>query len=648
MAEILSKSQLKKQAKLEAMRAKNAEKEKLGLPTGTTAENDLEHRTEFINGMKKISPTLYQTPFPITHQTWIQLVDEHFNKMDLVEMNGKHSLELVTILATVSSVRSAGKVGFITMYYPPEEVMKDDKVKGIIMRPEIQILMRLQNMKMGVLKQTFDYDDAFPGLKIPRYDIVDIEYATDEDRMQATTKYIKEMSRKYLRTFDKYYVIGYPGYSDTGERTIYAKYMFPASLNYHMANTLHGAEEHNVKNFSNPEVMYKTPFLRWLYDTKSLQTQQIRTMFQSKVREILDRMKLTSVDIPHLLSVASGANAKPFRTHQYDGAIDFMLRIAPELELKMLGPIGGVSTHGVYHIGAQFRNEGADATHNPEFTSIEFYAVMMSFRELLKVSESIIKECCIDTLNGTNHVSCDDYIKGAIDSEKINSFVFAKDDKTSYRVELDKPFVNINFIDGINQNLKEGKLPDANTFIKDDSVEIVKKLATDNNVEFKPTDSIAKILDNMFDELVLPNTFSDTLPNSYFKEKDVDGNLIIRPITVYGHPKVMSPLAMEINNDGIGTGIVYRFESFIAGMEICNAYQELSDPTVQRENFDTQNKFQESGDDEAMTQNDTFIRGLEYGMYPVAGWGMGLERMYMLLSNNCYIKDVLPFPQVKS
>jgi lysyl-tRNA synthetase class II len=663
----ISKSQQKKLAKLAVKKEKKEATLKARMEAGdvispnvssgkSTAEDDYEHRLNLIDGFRKVCRTLYQPPFPVTHPTWQSIIDTHFKTMKKEEMIGKHTDDSITTIGTISSVRSAGRLGFLTVYYPPESVEDGDNEQlGMIMRPEIQIMLRPQTLRLCTIEQVHESDDAFPGLTIPKYQTVEKEYKKDdgsideESQKKESTKFIKEMSQKHIRVFDQYYVVGYPGYSNTGERTIYAKYIFPASLNHQMANSLHGAEEHGVQNFSNPEVMFRTPFLRWLYDTESIRTQHIRTEFKRQVRQYLDDMGLMDIDIPHLLSVASGANAKPFTTHQHDGDIDFSLRIAPELELKM-GIVGGLSSAGNYHIGSQFRNEGADSTHNPEFTSVEFYARMMSFHQLLRASEDLIHKCCLESLRKTTRITMDDVMSAtheAIVSKQINSSVFVKEDRTGFMIQWDKPFVNIDFVDGINQNMKVGKLPEPSTFDTSESIEQIKQLARNNGVDFKETDSVAKVLDNMFDELVLPNTFRDDLPNSYFKERDDDGNLIITPVTVYCHPKIMSPLAMEIMADGVGTGKVYRFESFVAGMEICNAYQELSDPKVQRENFETQRKFQESGDDEAMTQNDAFLRGLEYGMTPVSGWGMGLERMYMILSNNFSIKNVLPFPQIK-
>lgn len=647
----ISKSQLKKLAKQKAREEAKAKKEESNPKiVAPTAEQDYQHRCQYSDEQRQLHSTLYQPPMKGLYLKWTSIIDTFFRSMKQNEMISNHSDKLVTLMGQVSSCRSAGKLGFLTLYFNPENIYDRADINqiGVIIRPEIQILIRPQTFQIANIKQIYKTDPLFPGLQIPKYHIDIKQFDSEEDKNKATIEYIKQLSRKNTRVFDQYYVIGYPGYSDTGERTIYAKHIFPVAINHLMANSIHGAEEHHVHNFSNLEVAYRNPFLRWMYDTKSLHTQIVRSKFQENLRKSLSNdYKLMEVDIPHLLSVASGANAKPFKTHQDDGDIDYMLRIAPELELKMC-IVGGLSVNGVFNIGSQFRNEGQDTTHNPEFRSAEFYMRMKSFYELLKASEDIISHCCTKTLEQTRLIKPEDYTNGIIPDDFITSSVFTKEDGTGFRIKWAKPFVNINFIDGINQNLNEGfTLPEATTFENPETLTIIQNIADIHKVSYKPTDSISKILDNMFDDLVLPNTYRDDLPNSYFKEKDSSGNLIISPVTIFGHPKVMSPLAMEMIIDDKPSGIVYRFESFVAGMEICNAYQELSDPKVQKSNFETQQKFQDNGDEEAMNANHTFMKALEYGMCPVAGWGMGMERMYMLLTDNYSIKSVLPFPQLK-
>lgn len=633
---MLSKNQLKKQAKLEAKQHKQT-----NVVVAPTAEEDYQHRVQYAEEQRKKFATLYQPPVKGVHTKWTGLMRKHFsldNKEHLMQSDKKYTSNLVTVIGHVSSCRSAGKLGFLTLYFPPEEVYDTAVMNqmGVILRPEIQILIRAPEFQVAKISQKYVDDDLFVGLPIPKYHI-------EIEETENVTEYIKQLTRKDIRVFDQIYVIGYPGYSNTGERTIYAKHIFPASINHYMPVKLHGTEEHNVQLSDKTEEMYRNPFMRWMYNTHSLHTQLVRSKFQNVLRNLLaDGYNLMEVDVPHLLTVASGANAKPFKTHQEDGNVDYMMRIAPELELKMAT---GLSTYGVFNIGSQFRNEGQDTTHNPEFRSCEFYMRMKSFYELLQISEKIITSCCIETLKATNPIMMEDYVNGNIKKSPLTySTVFVKENGDGYCIQWDKPFLNINFIDGINKNLMDGfKLPDPRTFDTDEALENVRQIAKTHGVAFKDTDSISKILDNMFDDLVLVNTYRSDLPNSYFKERDEAGNLIITPVTVFGHPKIMSPLAMEIPE----SGLVYRFESFVAGMEICNAYQELSDPKVQKDNFDMQQKFQEKGDSEAMNGNSTFMKFLEIGMSPVAGWGMGLERMYMLLTNNYSIRSVLPFPQMK-
>lgn len=649
MSEELSKSQQKKLAKQLAKEQRIAERASQLKVIAPTAKQDYEHRLQFADEQRQYFSTLYQPPMKDVYIKWSALIQQHFNyinKNEIMTSEKKYTDKLITVMGKVSSCRATGRLGFLTLYFPPDKVYDLNWMNqsGIIIRPEIQILIRPQEFEIATIEHNYISDDKYPNLPIPTYNIECHTFESDEIKNDETIAYIKKLTQKDIRVFDQLYIIGYPGYSNTGERTIYAKHIFPASINHLMVNQLHGAENHMIQQFSHSEVAYRNPFLRWMYDIDSLHTQLVRSKFQSVLRKILtNNYNLMEVDIPHLLTVASGANAKPFKTHQEDGDMDYMLRIAPELELKMC-IVGDLSTDGVFNIGSQFRNEGQDTTHNPEFRSTEFYMRMKSFYELLDISEHIIQQCCLTTLRETKLIDMEQYLNVGLTIPSVTHSIFHKEDKTGFNIKWDKPFININFIDGINQNLNDGfQLPNPTLFDTDEALKTIKTIADAHKVAYKEGASVSKILDNLFDELVLPNTYCDDRKNSYFKERDENGNLIITPVTVFGHPKVMSPLAMEIP----GSGIVYRFESFVAGMEICNAYQELSDPKVQKENFDTQKKFQEGGDDEAMNANSIFMKALDYGMSPVAGWGMGMERMYMLLTNNYSIRGVLPFPQMK-
>lgn len=642
----MSKTQLKKMAKKKAVELKKlAKKAEKGLPEITdksTPEKDFESRINLTSQWRNQFAPLYRPPFPITHRKYNSLYQQYFSKMDDTMIGKMDESELVCIIGRVSSARGAGKLGFLTLYYPPEQ-MYDDNGKDYfwVLRPELQVLLRPQTFQVATVEQT--PTDSF---KTPIFNIKESN-TTETERFKENVKFIKNFIGRRARVFDQYYVVGYPGLSNTGEKTIYCKYIFPASVNHHMVNALHGAEEHGVETCANQEVAYRNPYLRWLYDSQNVYTQILRSQYTKNLRHYLDNeLKLMSVDIPHLVSTSSGANAKPFETYQHDNDMHLQLRIAPELELKMC-IIGDIDSNGCYHIGSQFRNEGQDMTHNPEFNSCEFYMRHVNFEQLMEISETLIKNTIIITLYQNQTISHKQYLEKDYNIISQDSSVFHIGDK-GYRVIWNSKFVDINFMEGINNNLKEGyKLPDPSTFEMEDSIQKVKEIAMIHNVNFKETDSIAKVLDNMFDELVLPLTYQPNFANSYFKEFDDAGNLIISPVTVYGHPKVMSPLAMELFNGEHPTGLVYRFESFVAGMEICNAYQELSDPMIQRHNFESQKKFQEKGDDEAMTQNDSFVKGLEYGMCPTAGWGMGLERIFMLITDKCSIRDVLPFPLMK-
>ena len=637
----LSKNQLKKLAKQKARDERKQSHHNESQSVETTPEMDYSNRVKIAEIYRQKYATMYRPPLKLTHHTYLSLNEEYFKHMESHE-KGYHLDDEVIIMGRVSSSRTAGKLGFLTIYFGPEKIVDGDNILWFL-RPELQIIIRPQTLQLATIKQIGTTELMSPKLKIEK------EYFdTEDERMEATVAYIKQFTKTRARTFDQYYIVGYPGLSNTGERTIYAKHIFPVSINNFMGNAIHGADEHGVHSFSNPDVGYRNPYIRWLYDIRNIHIQIIREQYKKNLQKYLeDDIQLMQIDIPHLVAVSSGANAKPFETRQHDNDMDLQLRIAPELELKMC-IIGGLSTHGCYHIGSQFRNEGQDATHNPEFSSCEFYIRNMDFAGLMMQSEHLISTTIRKTLSNIQSVTQKEFLENILKIPSTNS-IFHKEDETGFNINWDIGFVNIKFLDGINQNLQSGyKLPDPLTFETVDAREEVIRIAYEHDVKYKDNDTISKILDNLFDELVLPLTYRDDLPNSYFKERDEAGNLMIKPVTVYGHPKIMSPLAMEVyETEGVPTGIVYRFESFVAGMEICNAYQELSDPVVQMQNFESQRNFQNKGDDEAMTQNDSFIKGLEYGMCPTAGWGMGLERIYMILSDRWSIRDVLPFPLMK-
>ena len=308
----MSKPQLKKLAKQKMIDEKRRAKNQTDSDIAPTADQDYKNRLTYTEEQRQKFATLYQPPLSNVYANWTKMIKLHFkklNKEEMIKSDKQYSNELITVLANVGSCRATGKMGFLTMYFPPEDIYDSAYIDqlGIIVRPEIQVLIRPQEFEIATIKQKYDSDDKFPGLPIPIYHIESQQFENDGEKESQTIAYIKHLTRQEIRVFDQYYIIGYPGYSNTGERTIYAKNIFPVSINHMMVNRLHGAEEHQLQQFSNTEIAYRNPLLRWMYDTKSIHTQFVRSKFQTILKDLLTiDYSLMELDVPHLMSVASG------------------------------------------------------------------------------------------------------------------------------------------------------------------------------------------------------------------------------------------------------------------------------------------------------------------------------------------------------
>lgn len=308
------------------------------------------------------------------------------------------------------------------------------------------------------------------------------------------------------------------------------------------------------------------------------------------VRNYLDNLDFLEVETPILQTIPGGASARPFITHHNTLDIDMYMRIALELPLKRL-IVGGLER--VYEIGRVFRNEGMDASHNPEFTLLELYQAYTDYHGMMDITEGIIKEV----------------------AEKV-----AGSDKIVYQgVELDfsKPFERITMLDAVKKytGVDFDEIPDTET---------AKKVAKEHNVEFEEVHEKGDILNLFFEEFV--------------EDK------LIQPTFLMDHPVEISPLTKRKPDKPDYTE---RFELFICGHEYANAYSELNDPIDQRERFKRQDELRASGDEEANMIDEDFMMALEYGMAPTGGMGMGIDRLVMLFTNASTIRDILLFPTMK-
>ncbi len=314
-----------------------------------------------------------------------------------------------------------------------------------------------------------------------------------------------------------------------------------------------------------------------------------RSKIITEIRNFLNEKDFVEVETPILNTIAGGANARPFITHHNTLNIDMYLRIAPELYLKRL-IVGGFEK--VYEIGRNFRNEGMDTKHNPEFTMMELYQAYTDYVGMMEMVEGIYKHCC-DKVLGTRQIQYGDVL---IDFDKWERLSM---------IEAVKKYVGIDF-----SNLNDEQ---AVAIAKEHGVEIDKNKQTWGNALFET-----------FDQKV--------------EEQ------LVQPVFIYDYPVEVSPLTKKKPSD---TRLTERFEFFVCARECGNAYSELNDPIDQAERFALQAKQREKGDDESMLTDDDFVTALEYGMPPTGGLGIGIDRMVMFFTNASSIRDVLLFPTMK-
>lgn len=355
-----------------------------------------------------------------------------------------------------------------------------------------------------------------------------------------------------------------------------------------MAKSLRPLPEkfHGLKDV---ETRYRQRYLDLIVNPDVRQTFITRTKIIRSIRNYLDSRNFLEVETPVLSPIAGGANARPFITHHNALDIDMYLRIATELYLKRL-VVGGFER--VYEIGRVFRNEGIDVRHNPEFTSIEVYQAYADFNELIDLAEGIIRQAAIDAC-GTTKITYE-----------------------GTEIDLDS-FRRVTMNDIVLE--KTGK-----DFSKAQTLEEAKAMANELEVPCEGKHSIGEVLYEVFDEKV--------------------ESTLIQPTIVTQYPTEVSPLAKRNKENPAFTD---RFEMFVYGRELGNAFSELNDPIDQEQRFIDQQKAREDGDDEAHMMDHDYITALEYGLPPTCGLGIGIDRLVMFLTDSSSIRDVLLFPTMK-
>ena len=337
------------------------------------------------------------------------------------------------------------------------------------------------------------------------------------------------------------------------------------------------------------ELRYRQRYLDMIMNPDVRDTFKMRSQIVSIIRHFFENRGFLEVETPMLHPIAGGANAKPFVTHHNALGIDRFLRIAPELYLKRL-IVGGFEA--VFEINRNFRNEGMDATHNPEFTSIEFYWAYKTYKDLIEITKEYFK-----------------YLFEHLDLPRQLPYG-----------EMEVNFENFSEIPLIESLTTIGGVP---AEVVNDKEKIVDYLNS-KNITVKPGMNLGQLQGELFDEFVEAK--------------------LIDPTFITEYPVEISPLARRSDEN---PAITERFELFIAGREIANAFSELNDPVDQYERFKGQVDAKDAGDDEAHEMDEDFIDALSYGMAPTAGQGIGIDRLVMLLTNEHSIRDVLLFPAMK-
>ena len=417
-------------------------------------------------------------------------------------------------------------------------------------------------------------------------------FCTIQDSDERIQSYVSinelgEEAYKAFKTWDIGDIIGISGFvfkTRTEEISVHAKEVVLLSKSLRpLPEKFHGLKDMDLR--------YRQRYVDLIVNPEVKETFILRSRIISEIRKILDSKGYLEVETPMLNTILGGASAKPFITHHNTLDLEMYLRVAPELYLKRL-IVGGIDK--VYEIGKNFRNEGMDIRHNPEFTAIELYAAYQDYHDMMDITEEIFRTVAEKLLGKT----------------VINY--------QGTEIDLGTKWKRITMIDSI----KEVTGIDFNTIETDEEAMAIAK---EKHVEIEESKQTRGYVINAFFEEFVEDT-------------------LIQPTFICDYPVEVSPLTKKKPTD---KRLTERFECFIGGREYGNAYSELNDPIDQYERFLAQVKQRDAGDEEANMMDDDFVAALEYGMPPTGGLGIGLDRMIMLLTDAASIRDVIFFPTMK-
>ena len=410
------------------------------------------------------------------------------------------------------------------------------------------------------------------------------EICPDEDK-----SLYNEVFKKLLDIGDFVGITGFVFRTQTGEISVHARTLTVLSKSLKPLPIVKVKDGVTYDAFDDPELRYRQRHVDLIVNDGVKDTFLKRATIVKTMRKVLDEAGYTEVETPTLQAIAGGASARPFITHFNALNIPMYMRIATELYLKRL-IVGGFE--GVYEIGKNFRNEGMDRNHNPEFTCMELYVQYKDYNWMMSFTEQLLEKICV-AVNG-----CPEAV---VDGKTIS---------------FKAPYRRLPILDAIKEKTGYD--------LYDKSEDEIREVCRALNMEIDDTMGKGKLIDEIFGEFC-EGTF-------------------VQPTFITDYPVEMSPLTKKHRSK---PGLTERFELMVNGKELANAYSELNDPIDQEERFVEQMRLADKGDDEAMIIDHDFLRALQYGMPPTSGIGIGIDRLVMLMTGHSYIQDVLLFPQMR-
>ena len=415
-------------------------------------------------------------------------------------------------------------------------------------------------------------------------------YITRDDLCPGGDKDLyNKLFKKLLDIGDIVGVKGFVFRTQTGEISVHAEELTLLSKALRPLPIVKAKDDQVFDGFTDPELRYRRRYVDLIVNEEVKGIFMKRTKIFQSMRNFFNARGYLEVDTPVLQSIPGGAAARPFVTHHNALDIPLYLRIANELYLKRL-IVGGFE--GVYEFSRNFRTEGMDRTHNPEFTCMEIYVAYKDYRWMMQMTEQMIEHICQEVLGST--------------TIQVGE----------HTIEFKPPYRRLTMIDAIQEyggvnidGMDEAEL---------------RKVCQAKGVEIDDTMGVGKLIDELFGAVAEPH--------------------LVQPTFIIDYPKAMSPLTKEHRDR---SDLTERFELFVNGKELANAYSELNDPIDQRHRFEDQLRLSERGDDEAMYIDHDFLRALEFGMPPTSGMGIGMDRLVMLLTGQESIQEVLLFPQMR-